>query len=57
MKTVFVAILLGSVAVWIGAMIGSFLAMLLGRYLLRSTIEKKALKFRVFRAIDTALKT
>ncbi len=30
--------------------------MLLGRYLLRSTIEKKALKYRVFRAIDNALK-
>lgn len=30
--------------------------MLLGRYLLRATIEKKALKYRVFRAIDNALK-
>ena len=52
-----VSIILGSLAVWVGAMIGSFLAMLLGRYLLRSTIERKALKYRIFRAIDTALKT
>lgn len=47
---------MGSFAVWIGAMFGSFLAMLLGRYLLRRAIEKKALKVRIFRAIDSALK-
>lgn len=32
------AILLGSFAVWIGAQLGSFVAMLLGRYLLRSAV-------------------
>ena len=47
--------MLGSLAVWTGAMIGSFLAMLLGRYLLRRVVEKKALKVRIFKAIDRAL--
>ena len=36
-------------------MIGSFLSMLLGRYLLRRIIEKKALRVRIFKAIDKAL--
>lgn len=37
-------------------MIGSFCAMLLARYLLRRVVERRALKVRIFRVIDTALK-
>ena len=47
---------MGSCAVWTGAMIGSLLAMLLGRYLFRRLIERRALRFRTFRAIDAALR-
>ena len=48
--------LVGSIAVTIGAMVGSLLAMLLGRYLLRNAIERKALRVRTFRAIDIAVR-
>lgn len=50
-----VAILIGSIVVWSGAMIGSILAMLIGRYLLREWVGKKARKYKVFGAIDTAI--
>ena len=50
-----VAILVGSIVVWTGAMIGSILAMLIGRYLLRDWVGKKANQFKVFGAIDTAI--
>lgn len=50
-----VAILVGSIAVWTGAMIGSIAAMYIGRYLLRNWVAKKAQKFKVFGAIDQAL--
>ena len=50
-----VAILVGATVVWIGAMIGSILAMLIGRYLLRNWVGKKARKYKVFGAIDTAI--
>ncbi|CAI2367132.1 unnamed protein product [Moneuplotes crassus] len=49
------AILVGSIAVWCGAMLGSMLAMLIGRYLLRDWVGKKAKKNKYFGAIDTAI--
>ncbi|CAI2367166.1 unnamed protein product [Moneuplotes crassus] len=52
---VWLAILVGSIAVWCGAMIGSMLAMLIGRYLLREWVGKKAKRHKVFGAIDTAI--
>lgn len=50
-----VAILVGSVSVWTGAMLGSTGAMLVGRYLLRDWVSKKAEKYRIFGAIDQAI--
>lgn len=49
------AILVGSIAVWCGAMLGSMIAMLVGRYLLREWVGAKARKYKVFGAIDTAI--
>ena len=40
---------------WIGAWIGSNLAMLLGRYLFRDSAKKMAQKYRVINAIDKVM--
>lgn len=40
---------------WIGATIGSILAMIIGRYLLREYIAKKATQYKIFGAIDGAI--
>lgn len=50
-----IAILVGSIGVWIGAWIGSNLAMLLGRYLFRDGAKKLANKYRVINAIDKVM--
>ena len=50
-----VAIAVGTVSVWVGAMIGSILAMLLGRYVFRDSVKAKALKYKTFGAIDKAV--
>ena len=49
------AILIGTLGVWIGAWVGSNLAMLLGRYLFRDSAAKLAQKYRVINAIDKVL--
>lgn len=46
------AILIGVAAVWIGAEIGSILAMLLGRYVFRESLQKRKKKWKYFNAID-----
>ena len=55
MKNTGLAILVGTIGVWVGAWIGSNLAMLLGRYLFRDSAAKLAQKYRVINAIDKVL--
>jgi len=56
-KNTGIAVLVGSLSVFIGAYIGSCLAFLLGRYVFRDQITKLSDKFRLFRAIDKAMKS
>ena len=49
------AILIGSIGVWVGAEIGSTLAMLIGRYLFRDSAANLAKKYRVINAIDKVM--
>jgi uncharacterized membrane protein YdjX (TVP38/TMEM64 family) len=48
-------VLLGTVAAWSGAVLGSSLAFLVGRYLARSAIEEKTKNNEKFQAIDEAI--
>jgi len=50
-----IAILVGSISVFIGAWIGSILAFFLGKYVLREKSEKLAEKYRVTKALDKAI--
>ncbi|KRX00438.1 hypothetical protein PPERSA_03171 [Pseudocohnilembus persalinus] len=49
------ALFLGSLAVFFGALLGSMLAFLIARYLLRSYIQKKAQKWKITKALDQAI--
>ena len=49
------AILVGTIGIFVGAWIGSNLAMILGRYLFRDSTKKLAQKYRLINAIDKAL--
>ena len=49
------AILVGTIGIFVGAWIGSNLAMLLGRYLFRDSAKNLAQKYRLINAIDKAL--
>ena len=49
------AVAVGTLGVWVGAWIGSNLAMLLGRYLFRSSAASMAAKYRVISAIEKVL--
>uniref|UniRef100_A0A7S3J780 VTT domain-containing protein n=2 Tax=Euplotes harpa TaxID=151035 RepID=A0A7S3J780_9SPIT len=51
------AIFVGSVSVWIGAMFGSILAMFVGRYVLRNWVSRQTKRFKIFGAIDKAIET
>ena len=51
------AVAIGSLGVFAGAWVGSNLAMLLGRYLFRSSAAKMAQKYRVINAIDKVMET
>ena len=55
LKKTWLAIVVGTIGVWVGAWIGSCLAMLLGRYLFRDSAAKMAKKFRVINAIDKVM--
>mmetsp|Transcript_28905 Transcript_28905/g.60444 ORF Transcript_28905/g.60444 Transcript_28905/m.60444 type:complete len:387 (+) Transcript_28905:58-1218(+) len=48
-------VVLGSIAVFCGAVLGSISAFLIGRYLFRQTVMGMASKYPMFRAIDRAL--
>ena len=47
--------IVGATSVWVGAWIGSNLAMLLGRYLFRDSTTKLAHKYKIISAIDKAM--
>lgn len=49
------AILVGSLAIWTGAWIGSNMAMLLGRFVFRDSTKKISRKYEIFTAIDKAI--
>lgn len=53
--SVFVAVLLASTAVFVGASLGSLCCLLLGRYLFREPVLRLASHYPIFRAIDRAL--
>ena len=55
MESTALAILVGSLGVWVGAEIGSTLAMLIGRYLFRDSAANLAKKYRVINAIDKVM--
>ena len=50
-----VAIAVGSLSVFVGAEIGSILAFLLGKYVFREKSEELAQKFKVTKALETAI--
>ena len=49
--------LVGTTSVWIGAEIGSCIAFLLGKFVLRELSESLASKYKVTKALDKAIKT
>lgn len=49
------AVAMASTAVFIGATLGSLCAFLLGRYLFRDCVQRMALRYKMFQAIDRAL--
>lgn len=51
------AVLVGTLAVFIGAMLGLIIAFLLGRFVFRECSEKFAQKYSVTKALDRAIKT
>ena len=52
-----VAVLVGTISVFVGAWCGSVIAFVLGRYVFRDVSEKWAAKYRVTKALDYAIKT
>lgn len=52
-----VALVIGTLSVFIGAWIGSVLAFLLGKYVFRAKSEEFAQKYRVTKALDKAIKS
>lgn len=49
---IFIAVLCSSVAVFIGATLGSIICFLMGRYLFRDHVQQMAHRYETFRAID-----
>ena len=56
-KSTGIALLIGTLSVWLGAAIGSLIAFLLARYVFTDQVAKLSQKFRLFRAIDKAMLT
>ena len=52
-----IGVLLGSLAVFVGASAGAIVSFLLGRYLLRDSVSKLSMKYSIFQALDNALET
>ena len=55
--SVFVAVAMASIAVFVGASLGSLCCLLLGRYLFREPVQRLAHHYPIFRAIDRALES
>ena len=49
------ALLVGASSVWIGATIGAGIAMLLGRFVLKDWVSKKASEYPMMQAINSAI--
>ena len=49
--------LVGTVAVFVGAMVGAIIAFVLGRFVFRQCSEKFAMKYRVSKALEHAIRT
>jgi len=49
------ALLIGTLAVWIGASAGAFLSFLLGRYVFKEAVEKLSEKYPLIKAVDKAI--
>ena len=56
-QSTWIAVLVGSLSVWIGAEIGSCAAFLLGKFVLRDLSERLAAKYKVTKALDQAIQT
>ena len=56
-QSTWIAILVGSTCVWVGAEIGSCIAFILGKFVLRELSEGLANKYKVTKALDKAIKT
>jgi len=56
-SSTWVAVVVGTLSVWIGAEIGSCIAFLLGRFVFREQAEKLAEKYKITKALDKAIKT
>mmetsp|Transcript_43471 Transcript_43471/g.105381 ORF Transcript_43471/g.105381 Transcript_43471/m.105381 type:complete len:397 (+) Transcript_43471:275-1465(+) len=52
-----IGVLLGSLAVFVGASAGAIVSFLLGRYLLRDSVSTLSMKYSIFQALDNALET
>jgi len=48
-------VVIGTLAVWVGAEVGSCLAFLLGRYIFRNSVAEKAKNYKVLVALERAL--
>ena len=54
-KSIILAVLLSSVAVFVGATLGSILCFLLGRYIFRDVVVQMANRYEIFRAVDRGM--
>jgi len=56
-KSTWHALAVGSAAVWVGASVGAAIAMVLGRFVFKDWVTKKAEKYPLIDAINTAIET
>ena len=56
-NSTWIALVVGTISVWIGAEIGSCIAFLLGKFVFRSLAESLATKYKVTKALDKAIRT
>lgn len=54
-SSVLLTIFVGSISVWLGSQIGSSIALYLGRYVFRESLETRKHKWKYFLAIDKAI--
>ena len=56
-QSTWLALLVGTISVFVGAMVGSTLAFLLGKYIFRESTERLAQKYKVTKALDHSITT